>query len=156
MATPWYYPPIRRRFTVAANQSGAAETVPYRGRASIQSCRNILLEQPRLIQGNQLSGLTDAEPGLSHLSSSLSDQLKHAALGDAVPPANLGSGRPVYILSDQAIDRLSLQPPASRSAQTGPQDKRYVSLCRPYLCGSKGALGCPGTRCRRAAHRSVP
>jgi hypothetical protein len=74
------------------------------------------------------------------------NHLKHAALGDAVRPANLGSGRPVYVFSDQAIDRLSLQPPASRSAQTGPHDKRYVSLCRPYLCGSKGALGCPGTR----------
>src|SRR5215204_6086009 len=125
---PQYYPPICRRFTDAANQSGAAETVPYRARASIQSCRNVLLRQPRLIQGNQLSRLIDAEPGLSHLSSSLSDQLKHAALGAAVPPANLGSGRTVSIFSDQAIDRLSLQPPASRSAQTGPPDKRYVSL----------------------------
>jgi hypothetical protein len=49
-----------------------ARTVPYRARASIQSCRNVLLRQPRLIRGNQLSGLTDAEQGLSHLSSSLS------------------------------------------------------------------------------------
>src|SRR5215217_719557 len=84
---PSYYPPIRRRFTVASNQSGAAETVPDRAWASIQSCRNVLLRQPRLRQGNRLSRLTDAEPGLSHLSSSLSDQLKHAALTDAVPPA---------------------------------------------------------------------
>jgi hypothetical protein len=39
--------------------------------ASIQLCRNVLLRQLRLIQGNQLRGLTDAEPGLSYLSSSL-------------------------------------------------------------------------------------
>ena len=87
---PLCYPPIRRRFTVASNQSGAAETVPDRAWASI-----------RLIQGNRLSRLIDAEPGLSHLSASLSDQLKHAAVGDAVPPANLGSGRPVYVFSDK-------------------------------------------------------
>jgi hypothetical protein len=50
-----------------------------------------------------LSRLTDAEPGLSHLPSSLSDQLKHAARGAAVPPVNLSSGRPVYVFGDQAM-----------------------------------------------------
>jgi hypothetical protein len=94
---------------IPANQSGAAETVPYRARASIQSCRNVLLRQPRLIQRNQLSRLRCAEPRLSHLLSSLSDQLKHTALGNAVPPAKLSGGHPCHVLSYQALDRLSLQ-----------------------------------------------
>jgi hypothetical protein len=52
-----------------------------------------------LIQDNRLSRLTDAEPGLSHLSSSLSDQPKHAARGAAVPPANLGAAH--FLVYDQ-------------------------------------------------------
>jgi hypothetical protein len=97
MTTLWYYPPIRRRFTVAANQSGATETVPYRARASIQSCRNVLLRQPRLIQGNQLRGLTDAEPGLSHLSSRL---LRSAGSWD--PQLEVGAASGVALLPSES------------------------------------------------------
>ena len=52
--------PIRRGGDSAISRSGFYPVVPQCPSATT-----------RLIQGNQLSGLTDAEPGLSHLSSSL-------------------------------------------------------------------------------------
>ena len=51
------------------------------------------------MQREQLSRLCGAEPLLSYPLAGLSDQLKHAALSDAVRPDNLGRGRPAYILS---------------------------------------------------------
>ena len=66
--------------------------------------------------------------GLSYLLSSLSDQLKHAALSDAVAPANLGGDRPAYALSHQALDRLSVQalanPPLSATGSAPSRLKR--------------------------------
>jgi hypothetical protein len=79
-----------------------------------------------------LSRLIDAEPGLSYLLSSLSDQLMHAAVGDAVPPANLGGDRPAQVLSHQALDRLSVQPlanpPFSATASALRRHYTYVNL----------------------------
>jgi hypothetical protein len=49
------------------------------------------------------------QPRISNVLAGLPDEPKNRALGDAVPPANLGCGRATYVLSDQAFNGLRVE-----------------------------------------------
>ena len=61
--------------------------MPYRTWASAQLLGDVLLPKARLVQRNQLSGLTVAEPRMAYPLASLTDQSKDAALGEPILPA---------------------------------------------------------------------
>lgn len=92
--------------------------MPHCTRAPAKPLGNVLLRQSGLIQLNEASSISRTEPRMPYPLARLPHQPKDAALGDPVPPAKLGSGCPGHVLSDQTINRLSLQSCADATFST--------------------------------------
>ena len=114
--------------------------MPHCAGAFAKPFGDVFLLQSGPVQLDQPSSLAPAEPLMSYPLTCLSNQAQHFALGETMPSAKLGGGRPRHVLSHQSLNHLVPQPLADPTVGgDDPGAELAVPAAQPS--GTSGARG---------------